>query len=58
MTVTITDATPNHVPVFELTVDDNDRDIGEGDTATYTITADRTSTEPPKSATDQRGDRR
>ena len=41
MTVTITDATPNHVPVFELTVDDNDRDIGEGDTATYTITADR-----------------
>ena len=41
MTVTITDATPNHVPVFELTVDENDRDIGEGDTATYTITADR-----------------
>ncbi|MEM9464997.1 MAG: Calx-beta domain-containing protein [Actinomycetota bacterium] len=41
MTVTITDATPNEVPVFELTVDDDDAEVDEGGAATYTITADR-----------------
>ncbi len=41
MTVTITDATPNEVPVFELTVDADDAEVDEGGAATYTITADR-----------------
>ena len=41
MTVTITDATPNEVPVFELFVEPDDEDIDEGAAATYTITADR-----------------
>ncbi|MEM9202904.1 MAG: Calx-beta domain-containing protein [Actinomycetota bacterium] len=41
MTVTITDATPNEVPTFQLTVDSDDREIDEGAGANYTITADR-----------------
>ena len=41
MTVTITDATPNEVPVFELSVDADDAEVDEGGAATYTITADR-----------------
>lgn len=41
MTVTITDATPNEVPVFELFVEPDDEDVDEGAAATYTITADR-----------------
>ena len=41
MTVTITDATPNEVPTFELQVDADDETVDEGGGATYTITADR-----------------
>ena len=40
LTVTIEDATPREVPTFELTVPSRDDEVDEGDTATFTITAD------------------
>ena len=40
LTVTIEDTTEAQVPTFELTVDDNDEEVDEGDAATYTISSD------------------
>ena len=41
LTVTITDATPDEVPTFELTIEPGDEEVDEGGAATYTVTADR-----------------
>lgn len=40
LTVTIEDTTQAQIPSFELTVDDNDEEVDEGEAATYTITSD------------------